>query len=260
MFRKILGLLTGRKAVDDARPRLMADERPPLIYAVGDVHGCLTELERIEAKIIVDSAGVDGQKWIVMLGDYVDRGPKSSGVIDHLMAPAPAGFRRICLAGNHEHLMLEYLANQKTNAGWLPLGGMETLSSYGISPEAFRQLTPGSRQMKQTLESYVPQEHIDFLRTLPTLVRTPGFLFVHAGLRPQVPLDQQTDHDLMWIRDEFLLADKFFDDVIVHGHTPTKAPEITDRHINVDTAAFRSGVLTAVRISADGNTQFIDSR
>lgn len=260
MFGILKNFLSGGEDIDRvARTRLIADTRPPLIYAVGDVHGCLVELQRLETRIIADAARFDGPKWIIMLGDYVDRGSRSAQVIDHLLSPAPEGFERFCLAGNHEQLMLEFLQDPKGNEDWLRFGGLETLLSYGIKPDELEKNPPGSRQLGHILKSYVPDEHITFLKELPSLISVPGFLFVHAGLRPGVTLEQQSDHDLMWIRDAFSGVPRFFEDIIVHGHTPTEVPEYSDGRVSVDTGAFNSGVLSAARISGDGEVQFIDS-
>lgn len=242
-----------------ARTRLIAESRPPLIYAVGDVHGCLLELQRLETRIIADAARFDGPKWIVMLGDYVDRGPQSAQVIDHLLSTAPEGFQRFCLAGNHEQLMAEFFQDPKGNEDWLRFGGLETLLSYGIMAEDLQKNPPGSRQLEHILKSHVPDEHMAFIKDLPTLISVPGFLFVHAGLRPGVTLEQQSDHDLMWIRGEFSDAPRFFEDIVVHGHTPTEVPIYSNGRVCVDTGAFNSGVLSAARISSDGEVQFIDS-
>jgi serine/threonine protein phosphatase 1 len=234
--------------------RLSASERPPLIYAVGDVHGCLDPLKALEQRIVDDAAGMPGEKWIVMLGDYVDRGPQSAQVLDHLIAPAPAGFRRICLRGNHEEAMLGALESADGLDDWVGWGIEPTLASYGMSAAQITALEGRGRASSklQMLQAYIPDEHVEFLRRLPVLLSVPGYVFVHAGLRPGVALEQQRDRDLLWIRGEFLDADHDFGAVVVHGHTPHAEPFVSPRRIGIDTGCFASGRLTAVRVDGDG--------
>lgn len=239
---------------DASGKRLNATERPALIYAVGDVHGCLGPLLDLEARVVADAAGATGEKWIVMLGDYVDRGPQSAQVIDHLIGPPPPGFKRICLRGNHDDAMLAALELDDGLEAWLAWGVQTTLASYGLNAEEIAVLEgPGpSRGKRELLRARVPPSHIEFLRSLPVLVAVPGYVFVHAGLRPGIALAKQRDHDLLWIRGEFLDADYDFGAVVVHGHTPDDEPFLSPRRVGIDTACFASGRLTAVRVSDDG--------
>lgn len=250
------GLFGGRnRGRDDpasAAPRLVAAERPPLIYAIGDVHGCLEALRSVEAKIIADAANVPGEKWLVMLGDYIDRGPHSAQVLDHLLAPPPRGFRRICLRGNHEAALLAALEDADALVGWLGFGADATLASYGMSATQIAALDRGGRKGLQLLQAYIPEEHIAFLRQLPLMLSVPGYIFVHAGLRPGVPPERQSERDLLWIRDEFLLADHDFGATVIHGHTPIDEPYLSPRRVGIDTGCFASGRLTAVRVGDDG--------
>ncbi len=235
-------------------PRLSAAERPALIYAIGDVHGCLDALKALEARIVADAADTPGDKWIVMLGDYVDRGPKSAEVLDHLIARPPAGFSRICLRGNHDEAMLAALEDPRAVDTWIGWGIEATLASYGLSASQTAELdAPGRAAAKQQLlQAYVPDEHIAFLRNLPVMLTVPGYIFVHAGLRPGIEPAMQRDRDLMWIRGEFLDADHDFGAVVIHGHTPTDAPFVSTHRIGIDTACFASGLLTAVRVDRNG--------
>lgn len=250
------GLFGGRnRGRDDpasAAPRLVASERPPLIYAIGDVHGCLEALRSVEAKILADAANEPGEKWLVMLGDYIDRGPHSAQVLDHLLAPPPRGFRRICLRGNHEAALLAALEDADALVGWLGFGAEATLASYGMSATQIGALDRGGRKGLQLLQAYIPEEHIAFLRQLPVMLSVPGYIFVHAGLRPGVPSDRQSERDLLWIRDEFLLADHDFGATVIHGHTPIDEPYLSPRRVGIDTGCFASGRLTAVRVGDDG--------
>lgn len=246
------GLIAG-KDPGPAAPRLHAAERPALIYAIGDVHGCLAELKALEARIVADAAGEPGEKWLVMLGDYVDRGPYSAQVIDHLLAPPPKGFKRICLRGNHEAAMLAAIDGTGLET-WIGWGVESTLSSYGLGGAQITMLSsPGRLSAKQqTLAAYIPDEHAAFLRELPAMLTVPGYIFVHAGLRPGVPLAAQRDSDLLWIRSDFLDADHDFGAVVVHGHTPADEPFLSAHRIGLDTGCFASGRLTGLRVDADG--------
>jgi len=235
-------------------PRLNAAERPALLYAIGDVHGCLDALKALEARIIADAADTPGEKWIVMLGDYVDRGPHSAQVLDHLTARPPSGFSRICLRGNHEEAMLDALEDPRAIDTWLGFGSEATLASYGLSATQIEDLArPGrAASRQQLLHAYVPDEHIAFLRNLPVMLTVPGYILVHAGLRPGVATTAQLDRDLMWIRGEFLAANHDFGAVVIHGHTPADEPYLSARRVGIDTACFASGTLTAVRVDDDG--------
>lgn len=230
------------------RQHLSAAAWPAVIYAIGDVHGCLAQLHALEAMITTDAASVSGEKWIVMLGDYVDRGPRSAEVIEHLAGPAPSGFKRFCLAGNHELMMLGYLANPRSDASFLANGGIETLRSYGIDVTASDTVKPTLWQ--QILATHVPQEHIDFMKVLPATLRVGKTLFVHAGIRPGIAVEDQSEDDLFWIREPFLSAEQA-ELRVVHGHTPAEDPFIGNGRIGIDTGAFATGRLTATRLTAD---------
>lgn len=249
MVRRLLDKLTSwgaRAPSETGRPKLFFDQAPDVVYAVGDIHGCYDLYQRMERRIFEDGAAFPGEKWIILLGDYVDRGPRSADVLDAIILPPPPGFRRFCLAGNHEELMLSYLSAPNPNHLWLGLGGRETLRSYGLDDEAGRRAP-----MEALLASHVPSEHVQFLRTAPSLVAIPGFVFVHAGLRPGVPLEQQSDEDLLWIRphESFPSPSEL---VVIHGHTPVPAVDVQPGRINVDTGAFASAILSCVRIDRDG--------
>ncbi|MDQ0318504.1 serine/threonine protein phosphatase 1 [Pararhizobium capsulatum DSM 1112] len=227
------------------RTKQILDTGPDHLYAIGDVHGCEDLLEKLEAKIREDGRHREGRKWIVMLGDYVDRGPKSASVLDRLTARAPEGFQRFCLAGNHEEVMLDFLNHPAPDHRWLDFGGLETLYSYGIHK------LPSNRQaIHNVLLSHIPQEHITFLETLPSLLSVPGICLVHAGIREDVPLEEQKDADLLWLRprsSESPPTARSF--VVVHGHTPVPQVEITQGRINIDTGAYMSAKLSAIRLS-----------
>lgn len=229
------------------RAKWFFDAGPDHIYAIGDVHGCDDLLAALESKILEDARQREGAKWLVMLGDYIDRGPKSAAVLDRLSAPAPEGFTRTCLAGNHEDIMLDFINDPFPGHRWLDFGGLETLHSYGI-----HQLPNNRQAIRDTLLSYIPPEHIEFLERLPSLASLPGLCFVHAGIREGVPLSEQDDAALLWIRPRAgSEPPPQRDFIVVHGHTPVVDVEMVNGRINVDTGAFMSGKLSAVRFSCN---------
>ena len=219
-----------------------------LVYAVGDVHGRADLLEKMHAAILKDSLDVPAErKVVVYLGDYVDRGPASKKVVDILLDKPLKGFERVHLMGNHEAFLIEFLNDLEAGPGWFFNGGLTTLSSYGVKIGKHDELSYEVLQRVQSeLLAKMPKTHLDFYRTLD-FSRTEGdFFFVHAGIRPGVPLDNQTDEDMLWIREEFLGCEDDFGKVIVHGHTITWEPEVKPNRIGIDTGAFASGVLTAL--------------
>lgn len=232
------------------RERIIVEDASVVFYAVGDVHGCLSLLKEMDA--LIESDDQQGEKIVVMLGDYVDRGPSSAQVLDYLNAPPPAKFRRICLAGNHEEAMLSFLEDPIANARWLDLGGLETLRSYGTDTTEFTANRTKPKKLAQILESHIPGDHVEFLRQMPVMVCSPDYVMVHGGLRQGVPIANQLDHDLMWLRaGGDTTGSQSSDRILIHGHTPVSVPLVTPHRICVDTEAYRTGVLSAVRVTAD---------
>jgi serine/threonine protein phosphatase 1 len=227
-----------------------------VIYAVGDVHGCLDKLLRLERRITEDASKLAGTKLIVMLGDYVDRGPHSAGVIGHLCGEPPAGMGRICLAGNHEALLLDFLDNPGTYDFWMDFGAQATLLSYGLDIHHLRtdrRFSP--ERIANELRQAMPEAHLAFLQHLPVSLLTPDYFFAHAGVRPGVALAEQSERDLMWIRDTFIRHEgASLERTIVHGHTPAPEPVVTPMRIGVDTAAYMDGKLTAARLARNEKT------
>ena len=215
------------------------------VYAIGDVHGCLDRLEALHALIAEDLAArpADGAV-LVHLGDYVDRGPDSAAVVARLAAGAAMpDVPTVNLMGNHEHMMLAAIATGETEATdlWLANGGADSLLSWGV---------PRSAQPKEW-PSYLPKPHLVFLRDLAVRHAAGGYLFVHAGIRPGIPLERQSRHDQMWIREPFLSFKQPFGPVVVHGHTPRHEPEVRPNRIGIDTGAVMGGVLTCVVLEED---------
>ena len=209
------------------------------VYAVGDVHGCLDALRAIHAAIAEDlRARPVARASLVHLGDYIDRGPDSAGVLALLSSgEAPAGISEtINLRGNHEDLFLAAFEQRTEQAValWLMNGGGATLASWGLPRE-----TDGGNW-----RAHVPPDHVAFMRGLALTHSVGPYLFVHAGVRPGVALERQEREDLIWIRGPFLHSEADFGAVVVHGHTPLAAPEVRANRIGIDTGAFAGGWLT----------------
>lgn len=247
---KSLRNLFKRAPADSDRHHLNASAWPAVIYAIGDVHGCADLLEDLTQQIVEDTEAFEGERWLIMLGDYIDRGPDSARVLDILTLPPPDGFRRFCLAGNHETMLLAFLDDPSNAQQWLNHGGYEMLSSYGILRETAQSISPV--RLQKELGHLMPAEHLDLLRTLPISLSIPGMVFVHAGIRRGVPMQEQSESDLLWIRNEFFEADPDDGPLVIHGHTPGPEPVIAPGRICVDTGAFATGKLTAVRLTPDG--------
>jgi serine/threonine protein phosphatase 1 len=180
----------------------------------------------------------------VQLGDLVDRGPDSRSVVAHLAGPAGGGLERRVLKGNHEELLLGFLRGEVSLAAWRGFGGTETLRSYGVEPRGLLHGWAGEREARAALWATLPPPHLAFLERLETTLVVGDYLFVHAGLRPGVPLARQDPRDLLWIREKFLdHGEHGFDKVVVHGHTPVEAPERLPGRINLDTGAYATGRL-----------------
>lgn len=240
-------------------PRLHLSEWPAAVYAIGDVHGCLPQLESLQRRIVADASSVAGEKLIVCVGDYVDRGPDSAGVLGFLNSALPQGFSRICLAGNHERMMIQHVDEPASLGQWWSSGGSETLASYGIEPSDY--MSASSKERAKMLASHIPQQHIDFLRNLPVMVTLPRLVLVHAGLRTGVPLEEQDDNDLLWLRSQPTTRQIRAEDapLVVHGHTPTATPTVIADSINIDTGAFATGILTAVCLRHGEQPRFLNT-
>jgi serine/threonine protein phosphatase 1 len=245
-WRGLLNRLGGPPA--SAFPRVVLETEPAAIYAIGDVHGCFDLLLAMESMIAVDAAEIEGERLIVMLGDVMDRGDRSAQVLDHLLEPPPSGLRRRCLMGNHEAMMLDFLRRPSPNAAWLEFGGRETLLSYGVPLEALMHGRFGAREARKIVDSYIPADHVAYLEALPVMIETPAAVLVHAGIRPGIELDEQSDYDLIGYRDNFEATYEDVGRVVVHGHSIREAPLVTAGRIAIDTGAYFTGKLSAVRL------------
>jgi serine/threonine protein phosphatase 1 len=222
-----------------------------LVYAVGDIHGRADLLTRLVAKIERDAEGLASERRpvVVFLGDYVDRGDNSKSVIDQLLALKAEGrFEVRTLKGNHEQALMDFLDDPEVGPTWEDFGGRQTLLSYGVSPPGPRPLPEEWEEVRVEFNDALPNEHRAFLSALELMVGYGDYAFVHAGVRPGVPLAEQRAQDLLWIRDEFLRSRAEFDKVVVHGHSPSLEPFLGANRIGVDTGAYATGVLTAVRL------------
>jgi serine/threonine protein phosphatase 1 len=221
------------------------------LYVIGDIHGRLDLLDRAIAAIQRDVAEHGSGALTVTLGDYIDRGPASRGVLDRLAAnPFPTPY--VALKGNHEALLEAFLADPTVGMHWRRLGGLETLHAYGV-PVSGLMVGKNYEEAADRLRAALPPEHTSFLQSLKTSLSHGKYFLCHAGVRPGVPLEQQSEEDLLWIRDEFLSSKMDFGKIVVHGHTPTAEPEVLPNRINIDTGAFATGQLTCVVLDEGGH-------
>jgi serine/threonine protein phosphatase 1 len=203
-------------------------------FAIGDIHGCLDKLVKLMGLINVDWA----KDTVVFLGDYIDRGPDPKKVVDYVMQLKERHERIVCLRGNHEAMFLNYLDRREEQI-FLFNGGRETLRSYGILPDA------------EDRKAKIPPKHLEFFRTLLPFFETEKYLFVHAGVRPGIPMELQDPFDLIWIRHEFFMSDHGLEKIVVFGHTPfRREPYVEEKMIGIDTGAVYGGVLTCLELPA----------
>ncbi len=216
------------------------------IYAIGDIHGRADLVADTIARIDEDLRRRPVRYALeVYLGDYIDRGADSKGVID-LLAARLVTRGAVCLRGNHEALMEDFLRDPQNLEPWLQVGGLHTLASYGISliADHFKTVDELHRRLWKAL----PRTHELFLQCLKPYFICGDFLFVHAGVRPAVPIEHQDPMDLLWIRNEFLESTDDHGMRVVHGHTPVPYPDVRHNRINIDTCAWRTGLLTCIAI------------
>ena len=203
-------------------------------FAIGDIHGCLDKL-----LALMDLLDVDwGQDTVVFMGDYIDRGPDSKGVVDHVLELRRHHDHVVCLAGNHESMFLNYLDRREEEI-FLTNGGRSTLQSYGISPD------------EQDRRAKLPPKHLQFFETLLPCYETENYVFVHAGVRPGIPMGLQDPFDLIWIRHEFFMSNHGLKKTVVFGHTPFRGePFVGEKMIGIDTGAVYGGPLTCLELPA----------
>jgi serine/threonine protein phosphatase 1 len=214
------------------------------IYAIGDIHGCARQLAGLHDVIAGDLAARPVASALLLhIGDYVDRGADTAGVIARLLNGCPIpGMDMVNLMGNHESTMLEALTGERAaGTDWLFAGGKAALQSYGIDPEGPRDVWA----------DVIPRAHQDFLRDLVLMHREGGYAFIHAGVRPGIALEDQARDDLLRSRQPFLYSEADFGAVVVHGHTPVKVPVVRHNRIAIDTGAVFGGQMTCVVLEGD---------
>ena len=217
-------------------------------YVVGDVHGRLDLLEDLLAKIHAELQRRPSAKTLlVFVGDLIDRGPQSAQVVERLRNYKRPGIRPTFILGNHEEVLLRILKGEaQLITKWRWFGGSECLQSYGVDPDALSRLT--NEEALAVVRRAIPAAHVEFLESFVDSCRFGDFLFVHAGIRPGVALDQQLQSDLRWIREPFLLDDTDHGFIVVHGHTISNRVEERPNRLGIDTGAYRTGILTALAI------------
>ena len=233
---------------DDAPPAAIPSGQR--VYAVGDIHGRHDLFEALVAAIDADdAAAAPAETTVVLLGDLVDRGADSAGVI--ALARSWQQRRRVrILAGNHEEMFLRSFHSLEMFRHFLRHGGRETVLSYGVDRAAFARAD--LEEAQQMMCGAVPAQDIAFLEGFEDMIAVGDYLFVHAGIDPRVPIEEQTVHDLRWIREPFLSHEEWHGQVVVHGHTISESPEDCGNRIGIDTGAFMTGRLTALALEGTG--------
>ena len=228
-------------------------------YAVGDIHGRLDLLDQLLEKIEQDLERRPARKvLLVFVGDLIDRGPNSAQVIERLRTYDRPGVETVFILGNHEEVLLRVLrGEQDLMTKWRWFGGTECLQSYGVDTGKLAGLS--DEEALEIVRSAIPEKHVKFLETFDDSCRFGDYLFVHAGIRPGVEIDQQRQSDLRWIREPFLFDETDHGFVVVHGHTIRPEVEMRPNRIGIDTGAYRSGVLTALAIERS-ETWLLDTR
>ncbi|NSX53521.1 metallophosphoesterase [Parasulfitobacter algicola] len=236
------------KPSQSARKRLALSEMPAATYVIGDIHGRFDLYRAVENWIVNDAKRIMGPALIVVLGDMVDRGLDSANLLDHLIDPPGPDLQRLCLMGNHEHMMLEFLVNPSPTSPWLTAGGWKTLRSYGIISKADIS--------KDVIDEYIPQFHVEFLQNLPICLQVGPYFLSHAGADPEYNLKNQPEDALIWGTHGVKAHP---DTIIVHGHTAVERARNYKDRIALDTRAYATNVLSAVRLMPDAKPLFIET-
>ncbi|MBY8826824.1 metallophosphoesterase family protein [Hephaestia mangrovi] len=239
----MLGLFRKRQ---NSEPITRAVPEGQRVYAIGDIHGCLGLLDDLVGQIEADDrARGTAQTQLVFLGDLVDRGPDSAGVVDRLIGLAEARGNVRFILGNHEEIFLRSLAGDMESLRlFVRIGGRETILSYGVSEHDFERTD--YTELLALLQAHVPQRHIAFLEAFEDRIEIGDYVFVHAGLRPGVPIEDQKRADMRWIRSSFLDSDAEFGKLVVHGHSISDGVIERPNRIGLDTGAFATGRLSAI--------------
>ena len=241
---------TRRSRAERSAPRVWQGPAGARAYAIGDVHGRLDLLERMLELIDRDRRqSPPARDYLILLGDVIDRGPDSRGVIECLMGLS-GDMRTVFLMGNHEEMMLRVLQSEPEAVHqWLTYGGYEFAQSYGVEVGKLPALY--SADAAAIIRAKVPASHLAFVEGFADSFTFGDYLFVHAGVRPGRKLDEQDTHDLRWIREDFIGDDRDHGCMVVHGHTISAEPQQMENRIGIDTGAYQTGILTALRIEGD---------
>ena len=228
------------------------------IYAIGDIHGCLKQLISLQEKIFSHSSFKKDNDLLLYLGDYIDRGPNSKGVINQVIKLQKENIKSIFLMGNHEQFMIDFLFNKINNlSNWLMNGADQTFKSYDIEIANFiNDGFEGTKidKLRNVFLNQLTEEHIHFLKNLKLSYTLGKYLFVHAGVNPEKSILEQNKEDFLWSRsDKFFDKNFKFDKIIVHGHTPEKEVVNFPYRINIDTGCFYSGKLSCVCLNDNNN-------
>jgi serine/threonine protein phosphatase 1 len=224
------------------------------VYAVGDVHGRADLLDEVAGLIERDRVSAPAETITVLLGDYVDRGPQSAAVVERL-ASARFPTRLCALRGNHEAMLLRFLAEPRFLEVWRGNGGLETLYSYGVDVSSAMR-GEGYEETRNAFREALPAAHRAFLEATELSATVGNYFFCHAGVRPGAPLSNQSEDDLLWIRDRFLSYERSFGKIVVHGHTPVARSEVRGNRINIDTGAFATSILTCLALEGEDRRIF----
>lgn len=223
------------------------------VYAVGDIHGRADLLEKLHQMIVRDSEAEPVKNNLaIYLGDYLDRGPLVKETLDLLISGLPSGFKAEYLRGNHEEFFFRFLEDPVILELWAVLGGRSTLMSYGVRVPGSGLSAERARQVRQELLEAMPKKHLEFLMNLKPFYQLGEYFFVHAGIRPRIPLENQKPEDFFWIRDDFLGSTDDHGIKIVHGHTISEQVQNYSNRIGVDTGAYATGILSCAVLENSG--------
>lgn len=229
------------------------------VYAIGDIHGRIDLLDDLLDQIAEDDRSrPEAKTSLVFLGDLIDRGAGSRAVVERVMALSGGPYELICLQGNHEQLLLNAWDGDRSAVPTFHRAGCRaTLISYGVSPEVYDNWD--FDELLRQIRNVIPETHIEFIRQFRHSYRNGDYLFVHAGIRPGVPLAEQRPEDLTWIRHEFTHSDADHGVMVIHGHSIRPEADIRHNRIGIDTGAYASGILTAIALE-DGQRRFLTGR
>ncbi len=232
-----------------SKPEPPASRVGRLVYAIGDIHGRLDLFERMIGHIRADEMVVAERPLIVLLGDYVDRGPDSAAVLSRILRLQAEPWCDVeVLLGNHEEYLLKFLHTAHHGPAWVDYGGGSTLGSYGVALPISRTDPSQWEEVRKAFSEALPEAHLALLKGMKYLLKVDDYVFVHAGVRPDMPLEAQGPETFLWVRGAFMAAEKACDFVVVHGHTPEDEPADKRWRIGIDSGAYATGVLTAVRL------------